>query len=65
MRTVPTTKRHSNPNVRRAVVPFTKPTPRTLERRTFHTYKLHTSPADPDSPIYELSIPFFNKGLAK
>eukprot|EP00957_Ditylum_brightwellii_P201091 15324015-Ditylum_brightwellii.AAC.1 len=26
-------------------------------------YKLRTTPADPDSPIYELSISFFNKGL--
>eukprot|EP00957_Ditylum_brightwellii_P093589 7126670-Ditylum_brightwellii.AAC.1 len=62
MRTAPTTKRASKPNVKQAVILFTRPTPRTLERRTFHTYKLRTTPADPNSPIYELSIPFFNEG---
>eukprot|EP00957_Ditylum_brightwellii_P093379 7110254-Ditylum_brightwellii.AAC.1 len=31
----------------------------------FHTYKLRTTPADPDLLIYELSIPFFDKGLPK
>eukprot|EP00957_Ditylum_brightwellii_P001818 139974-Ditylum_brightwellii.AAC.1 len=28
-------------------------------------YKLHTSPADTTSPIFKLSIPFFNKGTPK
>eukprot|EP00957_Ditylum_brightwellii_P115197 8785583-Ditylum_brightwellii.AAC.1 len=59
----PTTKWHSNPNVKRAVIPFMRPNPRNLERGTFHTYKLRTTPADPYSPIYKLSIPFFDKGL--
>eukprot|EP00957_Ditylum_brightwellii_P120765 9211906-Ditylum_brightwellii.AAC.1 len=65
MRTAPTTKSASNPNVKQAVIPFMRPTPRTLERGTFHTCKLRTTPADPDSPIYELSIPFFTGGSPK
>eukprot|EP00957_Ditylum_brightwellii_P034999 2652986-Ditylum_brightwellii.AAC.1 len=62
MRTAPTTKRASNPDVKQAVILFTRSTLRTLERGTFHTYKLRTTPSDPDSPIYKLSIPFFTKG---
>ena len=61
MRTAPTTKRAGNPDVKRAVILFTRPTPRTLERGTYHMYKLRTDPADPDSLTYELSIPFFTK----
>eukprot|EP00957_Ditylum_brightwellii_P121901 9296193-Ditylum_brightwellii.AAC.1 len=61
MRTAPTTKRAGNPDVKRAVISFTRPTPRTLERGTYHTYKLHTNPADPNSPTYKLSILFFTK----
>eukprot|EP00957_Ditylum_brightwellii_P103502 7886253-Ditylum_brightwellii.AAC.1 len=33
-----------------------------LERGQFHTYKLCTIPADATSPIYKLSVPFFDKG---
>eukprot|EP00957_Ditylum_brightwellii_P190656 14513903-Ditylum_brightwellii.AAC.1 len=65
MRTAPTTKRHSNPNAKQAVIPFTRPTPRNLKRRTFHTYKLHTTPADTNSPTYKLSVPFFDEGSPK
>eukprot|EP00957_Ditylum_brightwellii_P005262 401754-Ditylum_brightwellii.AAC.1 len=61
----PTMKSASNLDVKRAVIPFTRPTPRTLKRGTFHTYKLRTTPADPNSPIYELSIPFFTEGSPK
>eukprot|EP00957_Ditylum_brightwellii_P122846 9367429-Ditylum_brightwellii.AAC.1 len=60
MRTVLTTTRQSNPDVKRAVIPFPRPAPRQLEHGQFHTYKLHTSPVDPTSPIYELSVPFFD-----
>eukprot|EP00957_Ditylum_brightwellii_P186869 14230174-Ditylum_brightwellii.AAC.1 len=62
MRTAPTTKQQSNPDVKRAVIAFTRPTPRQLERSQFHTYKLCTTPADTTSPTYELSVPFFDKG---
>eukprot|EP00957_Ditylum_brightwellii_P133593 10185645-Ditylum_brightwellii.AAC.1 len=59
MRTVPTTTRQSNPDVKPAVIPFPRPA---LKRGQFHAYKLHTTPADPTSPIYELSVPFFDGG---
>eukprot|EP00957_Ditylum_brightwellii_P204607 15340115-Ditylum_brightwellii.AAC.1 len=65
MRTAPTTKLISNPDVKRAVIALTRPTPRTLERGQFHTYKLRTTPADTNSPTYELSIPFFDEGSPK
>eukprot|EP00957_Ditylum_brightwellii_P101068 7702992-Ditylum_brightwellii.AAC.1 len=65
MRTAPTMKRHSNSNVKQAVILFTRPTPRNLEHGTFHTYKLRTTPADTDSPTYELSISFFDEGSPK
>eukprot|EP00957_Ditylum_brightwellii_P095610 7284100-Ditylum_brightwellii.AAC.1 len=42
-----------------------RPTPRQLERDQFHTYKLRTTPADANSPTYELSIPFFDEGAPK
>eukprot|EP00957_Ditylum_brightwellii_P048912 3710798-Ditylum_brightwellii.AAC.1 len=60
MRTVPTTSRRSNPDVKQAIIPFPRPAPRQLERGQFHAYKLHTTPADATSPLYELSVPFFD-----
>eukprot|EP00957_Ditylum_brightwellii_P086221 6561066-Ditylum_brightwellii.AAC.1 len=33
--------------------------------RVYHTYKLCMTPADAMSPIYELSVPFFNNGTPK
>ena len=65
MRTAPTSKQQSNPDVKRAVIAFTRPTLRQLERGQFHTYKLRTTPADVTSPTYELSIPFFDEGTPK
>eukprot|EP00957_Ditylum_brightwellii_P201251 15324786-Ditylum_brightwellii.AAC.1 len=65
MRTAPTTKRAGNPDVKRAAITFTRPTPRTLEQGPYHTYKLRTNPTDPDSPTYKLSIPFFTKESPK
>eukprot|EP00957_Ditylum_brightwellii_P130488 9954935-Ditylum_brightwellii.AAC.1 len=62
MRTVPTSTQQSNLDVKRAVILFPRPAPRQLECGQFHTYKLHTTPTDATSPIYELSIPFFDKG---
>eukprot|EP00957_Ditylum_brightwellii_P187382 14271275-Ditylum_brightwellii.AAC.1 len=58
----PTSNQQSNPDVKRAVIAFPRPAPRQLERGQFHTYKLHTTLADATSHIYELSIPFFDKG---
>eukprot|EP00957_Ditylum_brightwellii_P094200 7172173-Ditylum_brightwellii.AAC.1 len=62
MRTVQTTSRRSNPDVKRAIIPFLRPAPRQLKRGHFHAYKLHTTPADRTSPLYELSVPFFDHG---
>eukprot|EP00957_Ditylum_brightwellii_P185474 14122300-Ditylum_brightwellii.AAC.1 len=60
MRMVPTTMRQSNPDVKQAVIPFPRPSPKQLERGQFHAYKLRTTPADATSPIYKLSVPFFD-----
>eukprot|EP00957_Ditylum_brightwellii_P038707 2925707-Ditylum_brightwellii.AAC.1 len=62
MRTAPTSKQQSNPNVKQAVIVFTRPTPRQLKCSQFHMYKLRTTPADATSSIYDLSVPFFDKG---
>eukprot|EP00957_Ditylum_brightwellii_P114071 8697265-Ditylum_brightwellii.AAC.1 len=62
MRTVQKTLRQSNPDVKQVIIPFLRPAPRQLERGQFHAYKLHTTPADPTSPLYKLSVPFFDNG---
>eukprot|EP00957_Ditylum_brightwellii_P057152 4330426-Ditylum_brightwellii.AAC.1 len=59
MRTVPTKPGRGNKDVKRSVIPFQRPTPKPLEGGQFHTYKLRTTPADATSPLYELSVPFF------
>eukprot|EP00957_Ditylum_brightwellii_P054779 4151305-Ditylum_brightwellii.AAC.1 len=61
MKTAPSTKQ-SNPNVKQVVIAFQQPPPRQLKCRQYHTYKLRTTPKDTTSPIYELAVPFFNKG---
>ena len=62
MRTVPTKHTLPNKDLKRAIIPFRRADPKPLERGQFHTYKLRTTPADPTSPTYELSIPFFEEG---
>ena len=62
MRTVPTKPGRSSKDMKRAIIPFKRADPKPLERGQFHTYKLRTTPADPTSPIYELSLPFFEEG---
>ena len=62
MKTVLTSTNQSNPDVKGAVILFPRPAPRQLERDQLHTYKLRTTPADATSPIYKLSVPFFDKG---
>eukprot|EP00957_Ditylum_brightwellii_P168872 12853769-Ditylum_brightwellii.AAC.1 len=57
----PSTKQ-SNPDVKRAVIAFQQSPPRQFERRQYHTYKPCTTPADATSPIYKLSVPFFDEG---
>eukprot|EP00957_Ditylum_brightwellii_P149824 11409969-Ditylum_brightwellii.AAC.1 len=58
----PTSMQQSNPNVKRAVIVFQRPSLRQLKCNQSHTYKLHTTPTDATSPIYKLSVPFFNEG---
>eukprot|EP00957_Ditylum_brightwellii_P131003 9992977-Ditylum_brightwellii.AAC.1 len=62
MKTVPTANKHSNPDVKRAIILFPRPELRNIERGQFHTYKLRTTPADATYAIYKLSIPFFDEG---
>eukprot|EP00957_Ditylum_brightwellii_P093100 7088107-Ditylum_brightwellii.AAC.1 len=62
MKTAPTSKQQSNPDVKQVVIAFTRLSPRQLECGQFHTYKLCTTPTDATSPIYKLSVPFFDKG---
>eukprot|EP00957_Ditylum_brightwellii_P193524 14737117-Ditylum_brightwellii.AAC.1 len=62
MKTVPTANKRSNPDVKRAIIPFLIPDLRNLERGQFHTYKLRTTPVDTTLPVYKLSIPFFDEG---
>eukprot|EP00957_Ditylum_brightwellii_P072935 5542825-Ditylum_brightwellii.AAC.1 len=61
MRTVPSTKSATNPDVKQAVITLMRPTPKTLECSQYHTYRLCTTPTDTDSPTYELAIPFLTK----
>eukprot|EP00957_Ditylum_brightwellii_P196840 14997538-Ditylum_brightwellii.AAC.1 len=62
MRTVPMKPGCYNMDVRRSIILFQRATPKPLERGQFHTYKLCTTPADMMSPLYELSVPFFESG---
>eukprot|EP00957_Ditylum_brightwellii_P047487 3606534-Ditylum_brightwellii.AAC.1 len=52
----------TNPDVKRVIILFPRPEPRNLESGQFHTYKLHTTPADATLPVYEFSVPFFDEG---
>eukprot|EP00957_Ditylum_brightwellii_P030282 2293278-Ditylum_brightwellii.AAC.1 len=65
MRTAPTSTQQSNPDVKQVVIAFPSPTPRQLECRQFHTYKLYTTPTDTTSPIYKISVPFFDEGISE
>eukprot|EP00957_Ditylum_brightwellii_P199532 15210130-Ditylum_brightwellii.AAC.1 len=56
MKTAPISTQN-NSDSKRAVIAFQQPEARQLKRGLYHTYKLHTTPADPTSPIYELSVP--------
>ena len=43
-------------------IPFTRGPGKKLERGEYHAYKLRTVPGDSNSPVYELSVPFFSAG---
>jgi hypothetical protein len=57
----------SNSNKKRHVIP---PIPferyaddtKSLQKHEYLTFKLRSVPTAADSPVYELSVPFFNKG---
>eukprot|EP00957_Ditylum_brightwellii_P012505 945185-Ditylum_brightwellii.AAC.1 len=60
MKTAPMANKRSNPDVKQAIIPFPRPEPMNLEKGQYHTYKIHTTPADTTSLIYKLSGPFFD-----
>eukprot|EP00957_Ditylum_brightwellii_P037007 2801960-Ditylum_brightwellii.AAC.1 len=62
MKTVPTKPGRGNNNVKRSIIPFKRADPKLLECGQFHTYKLRSTPADATSPLYKLSLPFFEEG---
>eukprot|EP00957_Ditylum_brightwellii_P187127 14252702-Ditylum_brightwellii.AAC.1 len=62
MRTVPTKPGQGNKDVKRSIIAFQRPAPKPLKRGQFHAYKLRTTPADAMSPLYKLSVPFFDCG---
>ena len=51
--------------LKRVVFQFKWLQARTLEKGQYHVYKLRTVPTDPNSPIYELMVPFFDSGTAE
>eukprot|EP00957_Ditylum_brightwellii_P054738 4147739-Ditylum_brightwellii.AAC.1 len=55
----------NNPNIKRAVIAFQQPQVRQLKQGQYHAYKLHTTPANAMSPIYKLSVPFFDNRTPK
>eukprot|EP00957_Ditylum_brightwellii_P093642 7130831-Ditylum_brightwellii.AAC.1 len=65
MKTAPTSKQQSNPDVKQGVIVFQRPSPRQPKHSQFYMYKLCTTSADVTSPIYKLSVPFFYKGIPK
>eukprot|EP00957_Ditylum_brightwellii_P062858 4768982-Ditylum_brightwellii.AAC.1 len=62
MRTVPTKPGRGNKDVKLLIILLKRADPKLLECGQFHTYKLRTTPADMTSPLYKLSLPFFDSG---
>ena len=42
-----------------------RPEIRELEKGEYQTYKLRNTPNDPDSPTYELAVPYFSSGCVE
>eukprot|EP00957_Ditylum_brightwellii_P153144 11656764-Ditylum_brightwellii.AAC.1 len=62
MKAVPRKPGCPSKDMKWSIIPFKRADVKQLERIQFHTYKLRTTPADPMSPLYELSLPFFKEG---
>ena len=45
-----------------APIPFERKSPKKLDKRDLVRFKLHSTPADDDSPLYEVSIGMFESG---
>ena len=46
-------------------ISFERPTKKELQRGDYHTYKLRNNPAEDQSPVYELSVPYFRSGTCE
>ena len=49
-------------SILRPAILYERPTVKKLERGEYHNYKIRTVSGDAESPIYELSVPFFSAG---
>ena len=43
-------------------IPLERPAKKDLQRGEYQTYKLRNNPAEENSPVYELSVPYFRTG---
>jgi cell pole-organizing protein PopZ len=58
----------SNTSQRRRITPpisLERPEHKALEKGEYQTYKLRNTPADADSPTYELAVPYFSTGTCE
>jgi len=46
-------------------IPLERPTKKELHKGDYQTYKLRNVPADENSPVYELSVPYFRTGTCE
>jgi hypothetical protein len=44
-------------------IPMERPEQKPLRQGEYLTYKLRNVPNDPNSPTYELSVPYFKSGM--
>ena len=43
-------------------IPYERPEKAELRKGEYQNYKLRNEPSDPNSPTYELSVPYFSTG---
>lgn len=46
-------------------IPLERPASRALQKHEVQTYKLRNAPDDPESPTYDVSVPFFSSGTVE